>query len=204
MAYYRFRFELLRLWANLLLQGSCILKILELRERIVIQGSSLQGCLSFFFFVRGCWFSFGRTLSEDFSKADKAARWSLQSFCVACVWVWPSAFSEGLLPGESAWWDPATTLSCEIWNTATSPYFASLNAKQRGVGQCWLQCSRAPRWKGPAPHHLTADQAGMLSRVEGSGLCSWANLNKPSFELLNHPSRGARMGGNAVKRGHPR
>lgn len=98
-------------------------------------------------------------------------------------------FLGSLLVGSCYHAEPPDLKQCKL------AVFASLNAKQRGVGQCWLRCSRAPRWKGPAPHHLTADQAGMLSRVEGSGLCSRVNLNKPSFELLNHPSRGVRMAG---------
>lgn len=65
---------------------------------IVIHSSSLQGCSVYLFFF-GILFSFGRTLSQDFYKA---ARWSLQSFCEACVSLWPSAFSEGLLPRENA------------------------------------------------------------------------------------------------------
>lgn len=81
------RLQLLKV--HLQIQGSEISKLLKLRKHIVIQGSRLQGCSVYLFFflfsVGGSWFSFRRTLSQDFSKADKAARWSLQSFCVACV-----------------------------------------------------------------------------------------------------------------------
>lgn len=75
------------------------------QHHIVIHISSLQGCSVYFYFFCiffGILFSFGRTLSQGFSKADEAARWSLQSFCEACVSPRPSAFSEGLLPGETA------------------------------------------------------------------------------------------------------
>lgn len=69
------------------------------------------------------------------------------------------------------------------------PVLASLNAKQHGVGQCWLSLQLDSLVKGPAHHHLTADQAGMLSCIEGSGM--WL-CEKSSFEMLNHPLVSAR------------
>lgn len=114
------------------------------------------------------------------------------------LWSMCLSVARGFLRGSSSWgvcrWDscyhagPRDLKQCEL------AVFACLNAKQRGVGSSVDSAAAGlPRWKRPAPHHLTADQAGMLSRVEGSGLCSWVNLNKPSFELLYHPSRGVRM-----------
>ncbi len=74
------------------------------------------------------------------------------------------------------------------------PVLASLNAKQHGVGQCWLSVQPGSLVKRGAHHHLTADQAGMLSWVEGFGTWLCVNSNKSSFELLNHPSVSARTG----------
>lgn len=71
------------------------------------------------------------------------------------------------------------------------PALAFLNAKQHGVGQCWLSVRPESLVKGPAHHHLTADQAGMLG-ASGTWLC--VDLNKSSFELLNHPPVSARTG----------
>lgn len=82
------------------------------------------------------------------------------------------------------------------------PALASLNAKQHGVGQCWLSVQPGSLVKQPTHHDLTADQAGMLSRLEGMGMWLCVNSNKSSFELLNHPLsplplflQGWRLGG---------
>lgn len=132
-------------------------------------------------------FPFGRTVSQSFCEADEAARWSLRSFlCSMCFTV-----ALSFLWGSSSWgdcqWEPAAMLSCKIWDTANLPVLAFLNAKRHGVGQCWLSAQPSSLVKGPAHHHLTADQAGMLSRVEGSGTLLCVDSNKSSLQLLNHP-----------------
>lgn len=75
------------------------------------------------------------------------------------------------------------------------PALACLNAKQHGVGQCWLSGQLGSLVNKPAHHHLTADQAGMLSCIEGLGMCLCVNSNKSSFELFNLPPVSARSAG---------
>lgn len=86
------------------------------------------------------------------------------------------------------------------------PVLTSLNAKQHGVSQCWLSVLLGSPLKGPAQHHhLTADQAGMLSCGKRLGTRLLENSNMSYFELLNHSRSTPSLPhvGNVVKRGHP-
>lgn len=103
------------------------------QQHIVIHIIASKATVLIYFFSGSCFY-----LQEHWAGAPvrptRFARRSPQSFCDACVPLWPSAFSEGLLPGETA---SGSSLPCwapEIWDTATSPVLASLNAKQHGVG----------------------------------------------------------------------
>ena len=79
--------------------------------------------------------------------------------------------------------------------------FASLNAKQHGVDQCWLQCSLAPWWKGQhtTTSQLTKQECRAREKDWGRALV-WIKI---SFHLncLIFPYY-CKNGGNLVKRGH--
>lgn len=173
------------------------------QQHIVIHISSLQGSSVYLFFFRDPVFIWKNT-----EPGFLWGRWGCSLKPAVLLWSMCFTVALGFLWGASSWgdcqWEPAATLSRKIWDTATSPTLASLNAKQHGVAQCWLSVQPSSPVKEPTHRNLAADQAGMLSWLEGLGTWLCVNSNKSSFELLNHPPMSARTGGNLVKRGHNR
>lgn len=155
-------------------------EVKDYQQHIVVPTGGLQGCalylfFFFFFFFVVLLFSFGKNVGPGFLWGPTRL---LAEACSPLLWSMCFAVALGFLRRSSSrgdcQWEPPATLSGQIWNTATSRCFASLNAKQHGVRLCWLGRSRG---LPPPGRHPAADQAGMheLSRgwrIRGRG-CVW-------------------------------
>lgn len=117
------------------------------QQHIAIHISSLQGCGVYFcFFSDSC-----SQLEEHWARVSVRLTRLLAEACSPFVKhvfrcgprLSPRGFFLGRLPvGARCHAEPQDLRHCNL------PALASLNAKQHGVGRCWLQCSRAPWWKG--------------------------------------------------------
>lgn len=143
------------------------------QQHIVIHSSSLQGCSVYLFFFSGSCFH----LEEHWARISLRLTRLLAEACspfVKHVFHCGPRLSLrvlflGRLPvGACCHAELQDLKHCNL------AVFASLNAKQRGVDQCWLQCSRAPWWKGlhTTTSQLTKQECWAGSKDWGRG-CVW-------------------------------
>lgn len=137
-------------------QGSEIFKILKLRKHIVIQGSRLQGCsvYLFSFFAGGVLVFNWKNTEPGFLQGWQGCL--LEPAVLLCSMCLSVAL--GFLWGSSSWgvcwWDPATTLSHEIWKSASALYLHLL--MQNSVGSASVDFSAAGRPGEKNLHPITS------------------------------------------------